>query len=78
MLAATERDEDIVDAWQWILIHLELWIDCHLEVSTYADWAVFLGYLDNRCGLVTVRNCHENSVLLQAVLFETDSVTHRT
>ena len=37
MLATTERGEDIVDAWQWILVHFELRIDCHLEVSTDAD-----------------------------------------
>ena len=37
MLAATERGEDIVDARQWILVHFELRIDCHFEVSTDAD-----------------------------------------
>ena len=75
MLAATKRGEDIVDALQGILVHLQLCIDCHLEVSTYADCAVLLRYWDNRHGPVTVRNFRQNSVLFQTV---TDSVAaHR-
>ena len=77
MLPATERGKDIVGAWQWILVHFELRIDCHLVVSTDADSAVLLGYWDNRRGPVTVRNFRQNSFLFQAVKFKTDSVTQR-
>ena len=76
-LASTERGEDIVDAWQWILVHFGLRIDYHFEVSTDADGAILLGYWDNRRGPVTVRNFCQNSVLFQAVKLETDSVTQR-